>query len=73
MAYTGYTGKVINPDENTLAIDGANGGKVVPFSGTQASAIADVATAGSATAAANAAAINAILAALRAIGVIASS
>jgi hypothetical protein len=42
-------------------------------SGTQAAAIPNVATAGSATAAANATAINAILVALREFGVIAES
>lgn len=41
--------------------------------GTQAAAIADVDTAGSATAAANATAINSILAALRGVGIIPSS
>lgn len=50
-------------------IDGAR----VLNDGTQAEAIADVATAGSATAATNATAINAILAALRGAGIIAAS
>jgi len=49
------------------------GGAIVPNSGTQATAISDVATAGSATAAANATAINSILAALRGVGIIASA
>lgn len=49
------------------------GGSIVPNSGTQATAISDVATAGSATAAANATAINSILAALRGAGIIASA
>jgi hypothetical protein len=50
-------------------LDGA--GDTVP-SGTQAAAIANVATAGAATAAANATAINSMLAALRDFGVIAT-
>lgn len=50
----------------------ATGGKITA-AGTQADHIANVATAGSATAAANAAAINSILAALRGVGVLASS
>lgn len=49
-----------------------SGGQITA-AGTQASAIADVDTAGSATAAANATAINAILAALRGAGIIAES
>lgn len=48
-------------------------GATITAAGTQAGAINDVATAGSATAAANATAINAILAALRGAGIIASS
>ena len=48
------------------------GGKITN-AGTQAAHIANVATAGSATAAGNATAINAILAALRGVGVLASS
>jgi hypothetical protein len=48
------------------------GGQIVPNSGTQAAAIANVATAGSATAAANATAINSILVALRGAGIIAA-
>ena len=53
-------------------IDVASGGQITA-AGTQAAAIANVATAGSATAAANATAINSILAALRGVGLIASS
>lgn len=49
------------------------GGAIVGESGAQAAAIADVATAGSATAAANATAINSLLAALRNVGIIAPS
>lgn len=56
-----------------LEVDATNGGKITPGNGTQASAIADVATAGSATAAANATAINSILAALRGVGIIAAA
>lgn len=48
-------------------------GGAITAAGTQATAISDVATAGSATAAANATAINDILAALRGVGVIASA
>lgn len=48
-------------------------GATVTADGTQAAAISDVPTAGSATAAANATAINAILAALRGAGIIAAS
>lgn len=51
-------------------LDGAG---AVVASGTQATAIANVATAGSATAAANATAINAILAVLREFDVIAAT
>ena len=54
------------------AIDVATGGAITA-NGTQAAHIANVATAGSATAAANATAINSILAALRGVGVLASS
>lgn len=50
----------------------ASGGTITA-AGTQAEAISDVATAGSATAAANATAINSILAALRGAGIIAAS
>lgn len=53
-------------------IDVASGGKITA-AGTQAAHIANVATAGSATAAANATAINSILAALRGVGILASS
>lgn len=53
-------------------IDIVSGGQITD-DGTQADAIADVATAGSATAAANATAINSILAALRGVGIIAES
>jgi len=49
------------------------GGSIVPNSGTQATAISDVPTAGSAAAADNATAINSILAALRGAGIIASA
>lgn len=56
-----------------LEVDATNGGAITPGNGTQASAIADVATGGSATAAANATAINSILAALRGVGIVASS
>lgn len=52
-------------------IDVASGGKITA-AGTQAAAITNVATAGSATAAANATAINSILAALRGVGIIAT-
>lgn len=52
-------------------MDVATGGKITA-AGTQASAITNVATAGSATAAANATAINSILAALRGVGIIAT-
>lgn len=45
-------------------------GIITPSTGTQAAAIADVPTAGSADAADNAAAINAILVALRGVGII---
>lgn len=63
--------KVTRPQGgDELRVD--SGGKITN-AGTQAGAIADVATAGSATAAANATAINSILAALRGVGVIASS
>ena len=48
-------------------------GGTITEAGTQAAAIADVATSGSATAAANATAINSILAALRGVGIIASA
>ena len=58
--------------ESGGAIDVETGGKV-KANGTQAAAIADVTTGGGATAAANATAINSILAALRGVGVIASS
>lgn len=51
-------------------LDGAG---AVVASGTQADNIADVPTAGSATAAANATAINAIIAAIEAFGISASS
>lgn len=54
------------------AIDVYTGGAITN-AGTQAAVIADVATAGSATAAANATAINSILAALRGVGIIATS
>lgn len=63
-------------DELVVAADGAinvESGGEIQADGTQAAAIADVDTAGSATAAANATAINSILAALRGVGVIASS
>lgn len=53
-------------------IDVASGGKITA-AGTQAAHIANVATAGSATAAGNATAINSILAALRGVGILASS
>lgn len=53
-------------------IEMATGSKILGQSGVQAVAIADVETGGSATAAANATAINSILAALRAVGIIAS-
>ncbi len=56
-------------DDSVLKMDG---GTVVPASGTQASAIADVPTAGSADAADNATAINSMLAAMRALGLIAT-
>lgn len=51
----------------------ATGGQITPNSGTQAAAIANVPTAGSAAAAANATAINSILVALRGAGIIASA
>ena len=54
------------------SLDIKTGGSLLA-NGTQAAAITDVPTAGSATAAANATAINAILAALRGAGVIASA
>lgn len=50
----------------------ASGGKITA-DGTQAAYVANVPTAGSATAAANATAINAILAALKGVGIMASS
>ena len=54
------------------SLDVRTGGKMLA-NGTQASAITNVPTAGSATAAANATAINSILAALRGVGTIAST
>ena len=59
---TFYTGSVLKMD----------GGTMVPASGTQAAAIADVPTAGSATAADNATAINAMLVVFRDIELIAT-
>ena len=50
-----------------------NSGGKITAAGTQAAHIANVATAGSATAAGNATAINSILAALRGVGILASS
>lgn len=58
--------------QDTGSINVVAGG-VMKAAGTQAAAIADVATAGAATAAANATAINSILAALRGLGIIASA
>ena len=49
------------------------GGQIVPDDGTQEAAIDDVPTGGSADAAENADAINAILAVIRALGLIATS
>lgn len=62
--------KVSRPDEDTIDI---RPGGSITADGTQASEIADVPTEGSATAGANATAINSILAALRGVGIIASS
>jgi hypothetical protein len=53
-------------------IDIVSGGKILD-DGVQAAHIADVATAGAATAAANATAINSILAAMRGVGILATS
>lgn len=65
-----YNAKVVFP-QGGEAMDVRTGGKVLA-NGTQASAITNVATAGSATAAGNATAINSILAALRGAGIIAT-
>lgn len=67
---TQSTGIQMRNGGDELAV--ASGGRITA-NGTQAAAIANVPTAGAATAAANATAINAILAAMRGIGVIASS
>lgn len=58
--------------QDTGSLDVKPGG-AMKAAGTQAAAIADVATAGAATAAANATAINSILAALRGLGIIATA
>lgn len=79
MPYTDYNTKVFKPQGgDKLVVDAGDEidmqpGGAITADGTQAAAIADVPTDVSADAAANAAAINSILAALRAIGVIASS
>jgi hypothetical protein len=62
--------KIHHPGPDELRVES---GGLITAAGTQAAHIANVATAGSATAAANAAAINSILAALRGVGVLASS
>lgn len=79
MADATYQTKVydkLGGDQMVVASGGSinveTGGQILA-NGTQAAAITDVATAGSATAAANATAINSILAALRGAGIIASA
>lgn len=72
MSYTAYNSKVILPQgSDVLAVDGAGGGKITPISGTQASHISNIGN--SATGTEIATAVNAIIAAIQAIGITASS